>query len=50
MTAIQSVGRIPITVPSTPPSTPPSGSVPQTIQRMAAFMRPSSAGGQMDCR
>lgn len=47
---IQRVGRTPSTEPSVPPITAPSGRVPQTIQRMAAFSRPSSPGGQIACR
>jgi len=48
--AIHSVARTPSQVPSRPPSRPPSGSVPQTTQRTAAFIRPSSRGGQIACR
>lgn len=33
------------TVPSQPPSNAPTGTVPHTMKRMEAFMRPSSAGG-----
>lgn len=47
---IHRVGRMPIAVPSAPPSRPPSGMVPQTIQRVAAFIRPSSRGGQIAWR
>jgi hypothetical protein len=47
---IHSVARTPSSVPNAPPSTPPSGSVPQTTQRTAAFIRPSSRGGQIACR
>jgi hypothetical protein len=48
--AIHSVTRTPTAAPTVPPSTPPSGSVPQTTQRTAAFIRPSSRGGQIACR
>ncbi len=48
--AIHSVARTPSRVPNVPPSTPPSGSVPQTTQRTAAFIRPSRRGGQIACR
>ncbi|MBV9445551.1 MAG: hypothetical protein JO345_06605 [Streptosporangiaceae bacterium] len=43
--AIQTAGRMPRAAPSAPPITPPSGIVPQTIQRVAAFIRPSRRGG-----
>ena len=49
-TPTHSAGRTPISVPSTPPARLPSGSVPHTIQRTAAFIRPSSSGGQIACR
>jgi hypothetical protein len=48
--AIHNVARTPSSVPSAPPRTPPSGSVPHTTQRTAAFIRPSSRGGQIACR
>jgi hypothetical protein len=32
-------------VPSAPPSSDPSGSVPHTMNRMVAFMRPCSRAG-----
>ena len=52
--AIHSVARTPRMAPnappSSPPSSPPSGIVPQTTQRTAAFIRPSSRGGQIACR
>jgi hypothetical protein len=47
---IHSVARTPSSVPNAPPRTPPSGSVPQTTQRTAAFIRPSSRGGQIAWR
>lgn len=50
MNASQSVGRTPISAPSAPPRMPPTGSVPHTIQRTAAFIRPISSGGVTDCR
>jgi hypothetical protein len=48
--AIHSVARTPTMVPNAPPSRAPSGIVPQTTQRTAAFIRPSSRGGQIACR
>jgi hypothetical protein len=47
---IHSVARTPNAVPNAPPRTPPSGSVPQTTQRTAAFIRPSRRGGQIAWR
>ena len=48
--AIHNVGRTPSRLPSAPPSSAPRGIVPQTTHRTAAFIRPSSCGGQIACR
>ena len=48
--AIHSVARTPSQVPNKPPSRAPRGSVPHTTQRTAAFIRPSSRGGQIAWR
>lgn len=48
--AIQRVGRRPIAWPSAPPIAEPSGSVPQTMNRMVAFIRPWRLGGVIACR
>ena len=41
------VSRTPMIEPMIPPKRAPRGMVPQTTNRTEAFMRPSSAGGQM---
>src|SRR6185312_7609388 len=48
--ATHSVGTTPIVPPSRPPRTPPIGTVPQTMKRTEAFIRPSSSAGQRRCR
>jgi hypothetical protein len=48
--AISIAGRMPMVEPRIPPRRPPNGNVPQVIQRLAAFIRPRSSGGQTDCR
>ena len=40
MAATQSVGRRPIVLPRTPPMNEPMGMVPQTMNRMVAFILP----------
>ena len=45
MAATSRLARIPIVEPSVPPMRPPSGMVPQTRNRMLAFIRPRRCSG-----